>query len=386
MGPRDWGGLRSARAEDTVAGRGPAPRPPLARVRTRPRTTCTSAATTHGSGAVLHKCQAARLWRCSAVALCRPRGSGGGLGGCAPGSRGFCGSAELAAPPSLVAPSSAHARGDSACSRERTPQPPPRRITARQAGDGGRRGAPRYHAAPAAATATHTRRSAPHGLRADPLRGARPHRHRHPQPPRQAQRLDRRMGREVRAGDGRGRARRGGARDRADRRRPRLLRRRRHAELSGIVDAGGAARVERRAARPSRGDAAVRPDFRGPYAYFPGCPSRSSRRSTAPPPAWAWSSRSTATCASPPTPPGSPPPSRGAASSPSTGSPGCCRAWSASQHALDLLLSARMFTAQEALAHGPGHRVHPGRRRSMDGVARLRERAGRPRVARARCG
>jgi enoyl-CoA hydratase/carnithine racemase len=44
--------------------------------------------------------------------------------------------------------------------------------------------------------------------------------------------------------------------------------------LSGIVDAGTAARVEDTApARPAAdGDAAVRPDFRGPYAYFPMVP------------------------------------------------------------------------------------------------------------------
>ena len=44
--------------------------------------------------------------------------------------------------------------------------------------------------------------------------------------------------------------------------------------LSGIVDAGTAARVED--APPTRaeaeGDASVRPDFRGPYAYFPMVP------------------------------------------------------------------------------------------------------------------
>ena len=44
--------------------------------------------------------------------------------------------------------------------------------------------------------------------------------------------------------------------------------------LSGIVDAGTAARVEEaQPARPAaEGDGAVRPDFRGPYAYFPMVP------------------------------------------------------------------------------------------------------------------
>ena len=132
-------------------------------------------------------------------------------------------------------------------------------------------GYPRYHAASAAATATTPRRSAHHGLRADPLRGAGPHRHRHPQPPRQAQRLDRRDGPRGSRRRWTRRPRRGGAGDRAHRRRARLLRRRRHEDALRHRARGPAARVEE-ARPPAERDGAVRADFRGPYSYFPTVP------------------------------------------------------------------------------------------------------------------
>ena len=202
------------------------------------------------------------------------------------------------------------------------------------------------------------RRSAPHGLRADPLRGAGPHRHRHPESPRQAQRLDRRDGARGAPGDGRGDARRDGPRHRADRRRSRLLRGRRMQMLSGIVDAGTAARVET-PRRPGPGRRATRcgPTSAGPTPTSRWCPSRSSRRSTGPPRASAWWSRSTATCASRPTAAVLTTAFSGRAhrrargelhSAPPRGPPA----------RLDLL-ARRKFTAAEALAMSALSQLHP---------------------------
>jgi len=131
--------------------------------------------------------------------------------------------------------------------------------------------------------------------------------------------------------------------------------------LSGIVDAGTAARVED--APPARsaagGDATVRPDFRGPYAYFPMVPK----------PIIAALNGATAGlglvvslyCDL-----------RMAADTAVFTTAFSRRGLIAEhgvswmlprlvglQHALDLLLSARKFTAQEALAMGLVSQVHP---------------------------
>jgi enoyl-CoA hydratase/carnithine racemase len=139
--------------------------------------------------------------------------------------------------------------------------------------------------------------------------------------------------------------------------------------LSGIVDAGIAARVEDAPpARPAaEGDAPVRPDFRGPYAYFPMVPK----------PIIAALNGATAGlglvvslyCDL-----------RIAADSAVFTTAFSRRGLIAEhgvswmlprlvglQHALDLLLSARKFTAQEALAMGLVSQVHPAAA-LMDGV------------------
>ena len=139
--------------------------------------------------------------------------------------------------------------------------------------------------------------------------------------------------------------------------------------LSGIVDAGTAARLEE--AQPVRpateGDGAVRPDFRGPYAYFPMVPK----------PIIAALNGATAGlglvvslyCDL-----------RVAADTAVFTTAFSRRGLIAEhgvswmlprlvglQHALDLLLSARKFTAQEALAMGLVSQVQPAAA-LMDGV------------------
>jgi len=85
--------------------------------------------------------------------------------------------------------------------------------------------------------------------------------------------------------------------------------------LSGIAGAGARPEDE----RPARGEPDdTRPDFRGPYAYFPTIPKPVVGALTGPPPAWGWWWPSTATCASPPTARSSSRRSRGGDSSPST--------------------------------------------------------------------
>jgi enoyl-CoA hydratase/carnithine racemase len=139
--------------------------------------------------------------------------------------------------------------------------------------------------------------------------------------------------------------------------------------LSGIVDAGTAARVEdAQPVRPApEGDGAVRPDFRGPYAYFPMVPK----------PIIAALNGATAGlglvvslyCDL-----------RIAADTAVFTTAFSRRGLIAEhgvswmlprlvglQHALDLLLSARKFTAQEALAMGLVSQVHPAAA-LMDGV------------------
>lgn len=131
--------------------------------------------------------------------------------------------------------------------------------------------------------------------------------------------------------------------------------------LSGIVDAGTAARVEdAQPARPApEGDRAIRADFRGPYAYFPMVPK----------PIIAALNGATAGlglvvslyCDL-----------RIAADTAVFTTAFSRRGLIAEhgvswmlprlvglQHALDLLLSARKFTAQEALAMGLVSQVHP---------------------------
>ena len=131
--------------------------------------------------------------------------------------------------------------------------------------------------------------------------------------------------------------------------------------LSGIVDAGTAARVEdAQPARPApEGDGAIRVDFRGPYAYFPMVPK----------PIIAALNGATAGlglvislyCDL-----------RIAADTAVFTTAFSRRGLIAEhgvswmlprlvglQHALDLLLSARKFTAQEALAMGLVSQVHP---------------------------
>lgn len=139
--------------------------------------------------------------------------------------------------------------------------------------------------------------------------------------------------------------------------------------LSGIVDAGTAARVEdAQPARPApEGDGAIRVDFRGPYAYFPMVPK----------PIIAALNGATAGlglvvslyCDL-----------RIAADTAVFTTAFSRRGLIAEhgvswmlprlvglQHALDLLLSARKFTAQEALAMGLVSQVHPAAT-LMDGV------------------
>ncbi len=136
--------------------------------------------------------------------------------------------------------------------------------------------------------------------------------------------------------------------------------------LSGIVDAGSAARVEE-ARPPAEGDGAIRADFRGPYAYFPMVPK----------PIIAALNGATAGlglvvslyCDL-----------RIAADTAVFTTAFSRRGLIAEhgvswmlprlvglQHALDLLLSARKFTAQEALAMGLVSQVHPTAA-LMDGV------------------
>jgi enoyl-CoA hydratase/carnithine racemase len=136
--------------------------------------------------------------------------------------------------------------------------------------------------------------------------------------------------------------------------------------LSGIVDAGSAARVEE-ARPPAEADGAVRADFRGPYAYFPMVPK----------PIIAALNGATAGlglvvslyCDL-----------RIAADTAVFTTAFSRRGLIAEhgvswmlprlvglQHALDLLLSARKFTAQEALAMGLVSQVHPAAA-LMDGV------------------
>jgi enoyl-CoA hydratase/carnithine racemase len=139
--------------------------------------------------------------------------------------------------------------------------------------------------------------------------------------------------------------------------------------LSGIVDAGTAARIEdAQPARPApEGDGAIRADFRGPYAYFPMVPK----------PIIAALNGATAGlglvvslyCDL-----------RIAADTAVFTTAFSRRGLIAEhgvswmlprlvglQHALDLLLSARKFTAQEALAMGLVSQVHPAAT-LMDGV------------------